>query len=174
MSKFVSKIKEVFCEKRDVEVERLTMSDIKETLSEMGYECEEGSKSSMLGCMRDNIMYQFEYEDFRLDMRMYVFSEELSLFNIFKVAAERVNNEFGFVKTWIKLREDGSYFVLFACNVFIESKKEFEKFFPCYLREIKDGYVWFKRYCQELYEHLGHNLGEENESDSRESNEKLS
>ena len=97
-----------------------------------------------------------------------------SLFNIFKVAAERVNNEFGFVKTWIKLREDGSYFVLFACNVFIESKKEFEKFFPWYLREIKDGYVWFKRYCQELYEHLGHNLGEENESDSRESNEKLS
>ena len=31
--------------------------------------------------------------------------------------------------------------------------------------QIKDGYVWFKRYCQELYEHLGHTSDEENKSD---------
>ncbi len=174
MSKFISRMKEMFCGKRDVGVERLRMSDIKETLSEMGYESEEGSVSSILIFESGNAIYQIGYEDFRLDVRMYVFSEDLSKFNIFKAASERVDRELAMIKSAIKLRDDGSYFVLFACNVFLESRNEFKKFFPWYLREIKDGYLWFKKYSQELYENLRYSAREENECNSSESSEFVS
>ena len=174
MSKFVSKIKEVFCEKRDVEVERLTMSDIKETLMEIGYEPEEGSKSSVLVFEFGKARYEVRYEDYMLDIRMYIFSEDLSVFNVFKCAAERVNNELAMVKSAIKLRDDGSYFVMFACNAFLESRSEFKKFFPWYLRETKDAYAWFKKYSQELYENLRYPVAEENECNSSESSEFVS
>lgn len=174
MSNFISRMKEMFCGKRDVGVDRLRMSDIKETLSEMGYESEEGSVSSILLFESGNAIYQIGYEDFRLDVRMYVFSEDLSKFNIFKAASERVDRELAMIKSAIKLRDDGSYFVLFACNVFLESRNEFKKFFPWYLREIKDGYLWFKKYSQELYENLRYPVEEENESNSNESSEFVS
>lgn len=174
MSNLISRMKEMFCGKRDVGVDRLRMSDIKETLSEMGYESEEGSVSSILIFESDNAIYQIGYEDFRLDVRMYVFSEDLSKFNIFKAASERVDRELAMIKSAIKLRDDGSYFVLFACNVFLESRNEFKKFFPWYLREIKDGYLWFKKYSQELYENLRYPVEEENESNSSESSEFVS
>ncbi len=174
MGNFISRMKEVFCGKRDVGVERLRMSDIKETLSEMGYESEEGSVSSILIFESSNAIYQIGYEDFRLDVRMYVFSEDLSKFNIFKAASERVDRELAMIKSAIKLRDDGSYFVLFACNVFLESRNEFKKFFPWYLREIKDGYLWFKKYSQELYENWRYRVEEENESNSSESSEFVS
>jgi len=167
-------MKEMFCGKRDVGVERLRMSDIKETLSEMGYESQEGSVSSILIFESGNAIYQIGYEDFRLDVRMYVFSEDLSKFNIFKAASERVDRELAMIKSAIKLRDDGSYFVLFACNVFLESRNEFKKFFPWYLREIKDGYLWFKKYSQELYENLRYPVEEENECNPSESSEFVS
>jgi hypothetical protein len=167
-------MKEMFCGKRDVGVERLRMSDIKETLSEMGYESQEGSVSSILIFESGNAIYQIGYEDFRLDVRMYVFSEDLSKFNIFKAASERVDRELAMIKSAIKLRDDGSYFVLFACNVFLESRNEFKKFFPWYLREIKDGYLWFKKYSQELYENLRYPVEEENEYYPSESSEFVS
>lgn len=174
MSNFISRMKEMFCGKRDVGVERLRMSDIKETLSEMGYESQEGSVSSILVFESGNAIYQIGYEDFRLDVRMYVFSEDLSKFNIFKAASERVDRELAMIKSAIKLRDDGSYFVLFACNVFLESRNEFKKFFPWYLREIKDGYLWFKKYSQELYENLRYPVEEENECNPSESSEFVS
>ena len=174
MSNFISRMKEMFCGKRDVGVERLRMSDIKETLSEMGYESQEGSVSSILVFESGNAIYQIGYEDFRLDVRMYVFSEDLSKFNIFKAASERVDRELAMIKSAIKLRDDGSYFVLFACNVFLESRNEFKKFFPWYLREIKDGYLWFKKYSQELYENLRDPVEEENECNPSESSEFVS
>lgn len=174
MSNFISRMKEMFCGKRDVGVERLRMSDIKETLSEMGYESQEGSVSSILIFESGNAIYQIGYEDFRLDVRMYVFSEDLSKFNIFKAASERVDRELAMIKSAIKLRDDGSYFVLFACNVFLESRNEFKKFFPWYLREIKDGYLWFKKYSQELYENLRYPVEEENECNPSESSEFVS
>jgi hypothetical protein len=167
-------MKEMFCGKRDVGVERLRMSDIKETLSEMGYESQEGSVSSILVFESGNAIYQIGYEDFRLDVRMYVFSEDLSKFNIFKAASERVDRELAMIKSAIKLRDDGSYFVLFACNAFLESRKEFKKFFPWYLRETKDAYAWFKKYSQELYENLRYSAYEENECNSSESSEFVS
>ena len=174
MSNFISRMKEVFCGKRDVDVDRLRMSDIKKTLSEMGYESQEGSVSSILIFESGNAIYQIGYEDFRLDVRMYVFSEDLSKFNIFKAASERVDRELAMIKSAIKLRDDGSYFVLFACNVFLESRNEFKKFFPWYLREIKDGYLWFKKYSQELYENLRYSVREENECNPSESSEFVS
>lgn len=174
MSNFISRMKEMFCGKRDVGVDRLRMSDIKETLSEMGYESEEGSVSSILIFESGNAFYQIGYEDFRLDVRMYVFSEDLSKFNIFKAASERVDRELAMIKSAIKLRDDGSYFVLFACNVFLESRNEFKKFFPWYLREIKDGYLWFKKYSQELYENWRYPVEEENECNPSESSEFVS
>ena len=174
MSNFISRMKEMFCGKRDVGVDRLRMSDIKETLSEMGYESEEGSVSSILIFESGNAIYQIGYEDFRLDIRMYVFSQDLSMFNIFKAASERVDNELAMIKSAIKLRDDGSYFVLFACNVFLESRKEFKKFFPWYLKETKDAYAWFKKYSQELYETLRYSADEENECNSSESSEFVS
>lgn len=174
MSNFISRMKEMFCGKRDVGVDRLRMSDIKETLSEMGYESQEGSVSSILVFESGNAIYQIGYEDFRLDVRMYVFSEDLSKFNIFKAASERVDRELAMIKSAIKLRDDGSYFVLFACNVFLESRNEFKKFFPWYLREIKDGYLWFKKYSQELYENLRYPVEKENECNPSESSEFVS
>jgi hypothetical protein len=105
---------------------------------------------------------------------MYVFSEDLSKFNIFKAASERVDRELAMIKSAIKLRDDGSYFVLFACNAFLESRSEFKKFFPWYLRETKDAYAWFKKYSQELYENLRHPVEEGNECNSSESSEFVS
>ena len=174
MSNFISRMKEVFCGKRDVGVDRLRMSDIKETLSEMGYESQEGSVSSILIFESGNAIFQIGYEDFRLDVRMYVFSEDLSKFNIFKAASERVDRELAMIKSAIKLRDDGSYFVMFACNAFQESRSEFKKFFPWYLRETKDAYAWFKKYSQELYENLRYSADEENECNSSESTEFVS
>ena len=174
MSNFISRMKEVFCGKRDVGVDRLRMSDIKKTLSEMGYESQEGSVSSILIFESGNAIYQIGYEDFRLDIRMYVFSQDLSMFNIFKAASERVDNELAMIKSAIKLRDDGSYFVLFACNAFLESRSEFKKFFPWYLRETKDAYAWFKKYSQELYENLRYSADEENECNYSESSEFMS
>ena len=92
MSNFISRMKEVFCGKRNVGADRLIMSDIKDTLSEMGYEPEEGSKSSVLVFEFGKARYEVRYEDYRLDIRMYIFSEDLSVFNVFKCEAERVNN----------------------------------------------------------------------------------
>ena len=163
MSEFISRFKEVFCGKKEHvgSSDRLKMSDIKETLMEMGYEPEEGSKSSVLVFEFGKAHYEVRYEDYRLDIRMYIFSEDLSVFNIFKCASERVNNELAMVKSAIKLREDGIYFVLFGYNVFVESKNEFKKFFPWYLREIKDGYVWFDKYVQELFDNMRYYADEE-------------
>ena len=170
MSDFISSFKKVFCAKKNDEgsTDRLKMSDIKETLKEMGYEPEEGSKSSVLGFEFGKARYEVRYEDYRLDIRMYIFSEDLSVFNVFKCAAERVNNELAMVKSAIKLREDGIYFVLFGYNVFMESKNEFKKFFPWYLREIKDGYLWFDKYVQELFDNLRYYAEEEKGGDSTE------
>ena len=172
MSNCFSRLKEVFCgKKKEVEgVDRLKMSDIKETLVEMGYDPEEGSKSSVLIFSFGDAIYEMRYEDYRLEIRMYVFSEDMSVFNLFSAAAERVNNELAMVKSAIQRRNDGKYFVFFGYNVFVESKREFKKFFPWYLREIKDGYAWFKKYSQEIYDNLIYSDGEEGECDSRESN----
>ena len=71
-------------------------------------------------------------------------------------------------KELIMLRDDGIYFVLFGYNVFVESKNEFKKFFPWYLREIKDGYVWFDKYVQELFDNLRYYAEEEKVVDSTE------
>jgi hypothetical protein len=99
---------------------------------------------------------------------MYVFSEDLSKFNIFKAASERVDRELAMIKSAIKLRDDGSYYVLFACNAFLESRSEFKKFFPWYLRETKDAYAWFKKYSQELFDNLRYYAEEEKVVDSTE------
>jgi hypothetical protein len=138
MSEFISRFKELFCGKKDHvgSSDRLKMSDIKETLMEMGYEPEEGSKSSVLVFEFGKARYEVRYEDYRLDIRMYIFSEDLSVFNVFKCAAERVNNELAMVKSAIKLRED--------------------------------GYLWFDKYVQELFDNLRYYAEEEKGGDSTE------
>lgn len=91
------------------------------------------------------------------------------MFNLFSAASERVNNELAMVKSAIKRRDDGKYSVFFVYNVFVESKRDFKKFFPWYLREIKAGYAWFKKYSQEIYNNLIYISGEEGKCDSGES-----
>lgn len=163
MSKLFSRIKELFKSKRvDVEREddRLRISDVKDFLQDMGYDPEEGSRNTLLTFNFNNIYYEVSYEDFRLDIRMYIFDEDPALFEIFRNASYRVSNELAMVKSYVKLNNDGSYFVMLGYNIFISSKREFEKFFPCYFREVKDGYVWFVKYVKEMYENLNYSVSE--------------
>ena len=52
---------------------------------EMGYEPEEGSKSSVLVFEFGKARYEVRYEDYRLDIRMYIFSEDLSVLTYLSV-----------------------------------------------------------------------------------------
>ena len=161
MSEFISRFKEVFCGKKDHvgSFDRLKMSDIKETLMEMGYEPEEGSKSSVLVFEFGKAVYEVRYEDYWLDIRMYLLYDGSNYFDeeLCKKAAEKVNNEIGFVRSMVGHQEDGTFYVIFKYDILMSSLKEFKKFFPWYFKEIKDASWWYKKFYKQLQEEKSKN-----------------
>lgn len=126
------------------ENDRLKIEDVEKELREMGYEPEEGSKKSVLTFWFGDVYHEVRYENYWLDIRMYLLEDNLEYFELYKQASEWVNNELGMIKSRTKMQENGVYFAIFKCDVFITSAREFKKVFPLYLKEVKDGCEWFR------------------------------
>ena len=126
------------------ENDRLKIEDVEKELREMGYEPEEGSKKSVLKFWFGDVYHEIRYENYWLDVRMYLLEDDLKYFELYKKASEQVNNELGMIKSCTKMQENGVYFAIFKCDVFITSVREFKKVFSLYLNEVKDGCEWFK------------------------------
>ena len=156
MSGLFSRIKGKFCEKRldESRDDSLCMSDIVECLREMGYEPVEGSRKSILKFDFGDVYYEVRYEDLRLNIRLYIFDERAELLQLYRETSDAVNNELMMVRSAVKLNGNGTYWTSLRYDVFISSKKEFKRFFPWYFKEIKDGYLWFTNWFNDMYENL--------------------
>ena len=139
--------------------DRLKIEDVKKELREMGYEPEEGSKKSVLTFWFGDVYHEVRYENYWLDIRMYLLEDNLEYFDLYKKASELVNNEIGMIKSRTKMQENGVYFAIFKSDVFITSAREFKKVFPLYLKEVKDGCEWFKIHFNKLKEELSRSEG---------------
>lgn len=136
------------------ENDRLKIGDVEKELREMGYEPEEGSKKSVLTFWFGDVYHVVRYENYWLDIRMYLLEDNLEYFELYKQASERVNNEIAMIKSCTKMQENGVYFAIFKCDVFITSAREFKKVFPLYLKEVKDGCEWFKIHFNKMKDDL--------------------
>ena len=141
------------------ERDRLKLEDIKEQLRDMAYYPVHGERYSVLKFYYADAYYEVRYEDYWLDIRMYLLYDGCNYFEeeVCKKAAEKVNNEIGFVRSMVGHQEDGTFYVIFKYDILMSSLKEFKKFFPWYFKEIKDASWWYKKFYKQLQEEKSKN-----------------
>lgn len=155
---FMKKVRSYFAgmfEKDYEEKDKLTLEKIEVVLREMGYEPRVGSKKTKW-CFQDpnNEDYCFEvvYEDDVLDIMMCKYDFSLDRLEIYKEAAKRGNFDLALVRYGTLVRPEGYIIIGHKYITMMSSLREFRKFFPKYIEEMKESRLWFRKRVLEVEE----------------------